>query len=66
MPRKSRASATTGGVIRAAIYAGVRQQRAVALKAGQELRALRERADLTQADVARAIGVNRSVICRLE
>ena len=66
MSRRGRATATTGGVVRGAIFAANRQQRAGAGRTGAELRALRERAGPTQAEVARAIGVDRSVICRLE
>jgi DNA-binding XRE family transcriptional regulator len=57
---------TTGGVIRAAVYQGDRELRRAASRAGDELRAHRLRAGLSQAAVARAIGISRSVICELE
>jgi transcriptional regulator with XRE-family HTH domain len=66
MPRGPRATATTGGVVRRAIFGAGRQQRAGGARVAGELRALRQRAGLSQAAVARSIGVDRSVICRLE
>jgi DNA-binding XRE family transcriptional regulator len=66
MPGARHARNTTGGVTRAAIYGGDRQVRRVVLQAGEEVRAARLRARLSQAAVARAVGVSRSVICELE
>jgi len=51
---------------RAVIHEADRQLRRTALRFGEEFRALRLRARLTQAAVARVIGVDRSVICRME
>lgn len=53
-------------VLRNAIYAGDRQVRRTCRRFGEEFRALRLRAGLSQAAVARAIGVSRSAICDLE
>jgi DNA-binding XRE family transcriptional regulator len=51
---------------RAAIHAGDRQLRRTCVRFGEEFREIRLRAGVSQAAVARAIGVARSVICRLE
>ena len=51
---------------RTVIHEADRQLRRTALRFGEEFRALRLRARLTQAAVARVIGVDRSVICRME
>lgn len=51
---------------REALWNGDRELRRTARRFGDEFRALRLRAGVTQAAVARAIGVDRSVICRLE
>lgn len=51
---------------RRAIYAGDRQLRRTSRRFGEEFRELRLRAGLSQAAVARAIGVARSAICSLE
>jgi transcriptional regulator with XRE-family HTH domain len=58
--------ATQGGVSRTAIYEGDRQLRRTSARFGEELRGIRLRAGVNQAAVARAIGVTRSVICRIE
>ncbi len=52
--------------IRTAVYEGDRRLRTIARRSGDEFRLLRLRTGVTQAAVARAIGVNRSTICRLE
>ncbi len=51
---------------RLAIWEGDRQARRQATRLGDELVALRMRAGLTQAAVGRALGVDRSMISRLE
>lgn len=51
---------------RLAIREGDRQARRQAMRLGEELAALRLRGGLTQAAVGRALGVNRSMISRLE
>ena len=51
---------------RTVVHEADRQLRRSALRFGEEFRALRLRARLTQAAVARMIGVDRSVICRME
>jgi transcriptional regulator with XRE-family HTH domain len=53
-------------ISRLAIRDGDRQLRRTSAKFGEELREFRLRGDLSQAALARAIGVTRSVICRLE
>lgn len=55
-----------GGTIRLATNEGDRQLRRSAQRFGEEFRLLRLRAGVTQAAVARAIGVDRATICRLE
>jgi transcriptional regulator with XRE-family HTH domain len=54
------------GILRRATYEGDRQLRRAAVRVGEDFRQLRLRAGVSQAAVARAIGVERSVICRLE
>jgi len=58
--------ATSGGISRAATYAGDRQLRRTSARFAEEFRGIRLRAGVSQAAVARAIGVTRSVICRME
>ena len=58
--------ATPSGVSRTAIYEGDRQLRRTCARFGEEFRAIRLRAGVSQAAVARTIGVTRSVVCRLE
>jgi transcriptional regulator with XRE-family HTH domain len=52
--------------IRRALYEGDRQFRHTARRFGDEFRLQRLRAGVSQAAVARAIGVDRATICRLE
>lgn len=54
------------GVSRLAINDGDRQLRRTSIRFGEEIREIRLRAGVSQAAVARAIGVSRSVICRIE
>lgn len=61
--RRPRRPAT---VSRQAIREGNRQLRLSANRSGEEMRELRLRAGVTQAAIARAIGVSRAVICELE
>jgi transcriptional regulator with XRE-family HTH domain len=56
----------SSGASRLAINDGDRQLRRTCIRFGEEMREIRLRAGATQAAVARAIGVSRSVICRLE
>lgn len=58
--------ATSSGLSRTAIYEGDRQLRRTCVHFGEEFRGIRLRAGVSQAAVARTIGVTRSVICRLE
>lgn len=58
--------AARAGPSRTAINDGDRQLRRSATRFGDEVRELRLRFGVTQAQVARTIGVTRSVICRLE
>jgi transcriptional regulator with XRE-family HTH domain len=53
-------------VLRKAVFEGDRQLRRSCFRFAEEFRALRLRAGLSQAEVARSVGVNRSVISRLE
>jgi transcriptional regulator with XRE-family HTH domain len=53
-------------VRRSALYEGDRQLRRTCFGFGEELRSIRLRAGVSQAAVARAIGVSRSVICEIE
>ncbi|MBA3780058.1 MAG: helix-turn-helix domain-containing protein [Chloroflexi bacterium] len=52
--------------VRKAIYEGDRQLRRGAARFGEEVRALRIHAGLSQSQLAAAIGVARSVVCELE
>jgi DNA-binding XRE family transcriptional regulator len=54
------------GISRLAINDGDRQLRRTCIRFGEEIRAIRLRAGVSQAALARAIGVARSVICRME
>jgi transcriptional regulator with XRE-family HTH domain len=54
------------GISRLAVHDGDRQLRRTSQRFGEEIRDIRLRAGLSQAALARAIGVARSVICRLE
>jgi transcriptional regulator with XRE-family HTH domain len=68
-PRQTRrhvAEARAGTVRREIVRNGIRRLRQQAQRNGEHLRALRQRANVSQAAVARAIGVHRSVISRLE
>jgi transcriptional regulator with XRE-family HTH domain len=56
----------TNGLSRAAIHEGDRQLRRTCVRFGEEFRDIRLRAGVSQAAVARATGVVRSVICRVE
>jgi Helix-turn-helix. len=58
--------ATTSGISRTAIHEGDRQLRRTCARFAEEFRGIRLRAGVSQAAVARAIGVTRSVICRIE
>jgi len=58
--------ATNTGMIRKATYEGDRALRRTGRRFGEDFRELRLRFGVTQAAVARAIGVSRSVICQLE
>jgi transcriptional regulator with XRE-family HTH domain len=51
---------------RTAINDGDRQLRRTAIRFGEEFRLIRLRTGVSQAAVARAIGIDRGVICRLE
>jgi len=57
---------TTNTISRAAIHDGDRQLRRTCVRFGDEFREIRLRVGVSQAAVARAVGVARSVICRLE
>ncbi len=57
---------TTNSISRRAIHEGDRQLRRTCIRAGEEFREIRLRAGVSQAAVARAIGVTRSVMCRME
>lgn len=52
--------------VRSAIYEGDRELRRAAVRFGEDYRGLRLQAGVSQAAVSRAIGVARSVICRME
>lgn len=54
------------GLSLTAINVGDRQLRRTCTRFGAEIREIRIRAGVSQAAVARAIGVSRSVICRIE
>lgn len=60
------AIARRSGQSRAAVSEGDRALRRSAARSAEDFRQLRIRAGVSQAAVARAIGVTRSVICRLE
>jgi transcriptional regulator with XRE-family HTH domain len=57
---------TLSTVSRLATNEGDRQLRRTCMRFGEEIRAIRLRAGVSQAGLARSIGVARSVICRLE
>jgi transcriptional regulator with XRE-family HTH domain len=56
----------TTGISRLAIHDGDRQLRRTCIRFGEEIREIRLRVGVSQAALARAIGVTRSVICRME
>lgn len=58
--------ATPSGISRTAMYEGDRQLRRTCTRFGEEFRGIRLRTGVSQAAVARAIDVGRSVICRIE
>jgi transcriptional regulator with XRE-family HTH domain len=58
--------AATKAASRTSIYEGDRQLRRTSARFAEEFRGIRLRAGVSQAAVARAIGVTRSVICRME
>lgn len=58
--------AATNTISRSAIHEGDRQLRRTCVRFGEEFREIRLRAGVSQAAVARAVGVARSVICRVE
>ena len=58
--------AVTNTLSRRAIHEGDRQLRRTCIRFGEEFREIRLRAGVSQAAVARAIGIARSVICRIE
>lgn len=60
------ATSTGSGIIRTATNEGDRALRRTGQRFGEDFRELRLRFGATQAAVARAIGVSRSVICHLE
>lgn len=60
------ADARAAAVRREAVRSGMRRLRQQTQRNGEQLRNLRLRANVSQAAVARAIGVDRSVISRLE
>lgn len=57
---------TKSGLSRRAINDGDRQLRRTCTRFGEEIRAIRLRSGVSQAALGRAIGVTRSVICRME
>lgn len=59
-------AATNTGIIRKATHEGDRALRRTGQRFGEDFRELRLRFGVTQAAIARAIGVSRSVICQLE
>ncbi len=66
-PRASKTGAAQlGGTVRQAIFDGDRQLRRTAFRFGEDYHELRLRSGVSQAAVARAIGVARSVVCRME
>lgn len=54
------------GLSRIAINDGDRQLRRTCTRFGEEIREIRLRAGVSQAAVARSIGISRSVVCRME
>ncbi|OGO54096.1 MAG: hypothetical protein A2Z32_13225 [Chloroflexi bacterium RBG_16_69_14] len=54
------------GISRLAINDGDRQLRRTCIRFGEEIREIRLRTGVSQAALARATGVSRSVICRME
>lgn len=56
----------TNVISRAAIHGGDRQLRRTCVRFGEEFREIRLHAGVSQAAIARAVGVARSVICRIE
>lgn len=58
--------AISSSISRKAIHEGDRQLRRTSARFAEEFRGIRLRAGVSQAAVARAIGVTRSVICRIE
>jgi transcriptional regulator with XRE-family HTH domain len=56
----------SSGLSRLAINDGDRQLRRTCIRFGEETREIRLRAGVSQAALARSIGVSRSVICRME
>ncbi len=58
--------ATMTGLSRKAIHEGDRLLRRTSMRFAEEFRGIRLRAGVSQAAVARAIGVTRSVVCRIE
>ena len=65
-PPRSSASVTHPATSRTAIHEGDRQLRRAGTRFGEEFRLIRLRAGVSQAAVARAIGVDRASICRIE
>ncbi len=63
---RAKPATTAGQIRRAALNAADRQLERTARSFGDDFRAIRLRAGVSQAAVARAIGVDRAVICRLE
>ena len=53
-------------ISRTAVHEGDRQLRRTCTRCGEDFREIRLRAGVSQAAVARAVGVARSVICRIE
>lgn len=62
----STARAAARGIVRKAVFQGDRELRSSCTRFANDFRALRIRAGLSQAATGRAVGVDRSVICRLE
>jgi Helix-turn-helix. len=66
MATNASTNTNTNTVSRTATHEGDRQLRRTCVRFGEEFREIRLRAAVSQAAVARAIGVARSVICRIE
>jgi transcriptional regulator with XRE-family HTH domain len=64
--RKDLMVSTWSGASRLAVNDGDRQLRRTCARFGEEIREIRLRTGISQAALARAIGVSRSVICRME